>query len=236
MRIFRVSLIEGALSARGMAVIVDVYRAMTSAAVILAGRARELVFVTDVDAALRLRAAGRVDLCAGEVEGLRPPGFDFGNSPHELSGARLDGLRVVLSTRAGTAGLEAAAGASRRFAGAFVNAGATAALLRRLAPAEVTLAAMGWSGARRTTEDETCADLLNSLLTGASPDARAAVEHVRRDPESAKFGDPARPWFHAEDREIALDVDRFDFAVEAVASPDGLLTAHAIRPDPEACT
>ncbi len=182
--------------------------------------------------ALRLRESGRVDLCAGEVEGRRPPGFDFGNSPHELSGARLDGLRVVLSTRAGTAGLEAASGASRRFTGAFVNAGATAAILRKLAPEEVTLAAMGWSGTRRTAEDEACADLLNDLLAGNPSDAGKAVDRVRSDPESAKFGDPARPWFHAEDREIALDVDRFDFAVEAVASADGLLTAHIIRPDP----
>lgn len=231
MRIYRVSLLEGARGARGATVIVDVYRAMTSAAVILAGRARELVFVTDVEAALRLRESGRVDLCAGEIEGRRPPGFDFGNSPCELSSARLDGLRVVLSTRAGTAGLEAAAGASHRFAGAFVNAGATAAMLRRIAPAEVTLAAMGWSGSRRTAEDEACAGLLSDLLAGIPADAHNVVDRVRRDPESAKFGDPARPWFHAEDREIALDVDRFDFAVEAVASADGLLTANAVRPD-----
>ncbi len=234
MRIHKVSLLDGARGARGATVIIDVYRAMTSAAVILAGGARELVFVTDVETALGLRDAGRVDLCAGEIDGKRPDGFDFGNSPHELTAADLRDRRVVLSTRAGTAGLEAAAGASRRFGGAFVTLSATVAVLRRTGADEVTVVAMGWSAARRTVEDETCADLLCDLLAGQTPDTRAAIKCVRHDPESAKFGDPARPWFHAEDREIALDIDRFDFAVEAVPTADGLLAARIVRPGIEA--
>lgn len=228
MRIHKVSLLDGARSARGATVIIDVYRAMTSAAVILAGGARELLFVTDVPSALALRSRGRADLCAGEIDGRRPTGFDFGNSPHELAAADLRGRRIVLSTRAGTAGLEAASGASRRFCGAFVTLSATVGALRRTGADEITLAAMGWSAARRTAEDEACADLLAALLAGTPADPAAVLARVRADPESAKFGDPARPWFHAEDRVIALDVDRYDFAIEAVPTSDGLLAARAV--------
>jgi hypothetical protein len=31
--------------------------------------------------------------------------------------------------------------------------------------------------------------------------------------EAARFHDPSRPYLHPEDLEIALDIDRFDFAV-----------------------
>jgi len=233
MRVRKVSLLDGARSARGATVVIDVYRAMTSAAVILAGGARELLFVTDVAAALALRARGRADLCAGEIDGKRPDGFDFGNSPRELAAADLRGRRIVLSTRAGTAGLEAAAGASRRFCGAFVILTATVGALRGSGADEVTLAAMGWSGARGTAEDETCADLLAALLAGTPADTDAALARVRADPESAKFGDPARPWFHAGDLDIALDVDRYAFAIEAVATGEGLLAARAVAPRTE---
>lgn len=233
MRVHKVSLLDGARSARGATVVIDVYRAMTSAAVILAGGARELLFVTDVPSALALRARGRADLCAGEIDGKRPDGFDFGNSPHELAAADLRGRRIVLSTRAGTAGLEAASGASRRFCGAFVTLSATVAVLRRTGAGEVTLAAMGWSGARRTAEDETCASLLAARLAGAPVDAADVLARVRADPESAKFGDPAQPWFHAEDLEIALDVDRYAFAIEAIPTADGLLSARAVAPGEE---
>jgi 2-phosphosulfolactate phosphatase len=230
MRIHKVSLLDGARTARGATVIIDVYRAMTSAAVILAGGARELLFVTDVPSALALRTRGRADLCAGEIDGRRPPDFDFGNSPHELAFADLRDRRIVLSTRAGTAGLEAAAAASRRFGGAFVTLSATVEVLRQTGAGEITLAAMGWSAARRTVEDEACADLLAARLAGTQADTAAALARVRADPESAKFGDPARPWFHAEDREIALDIDRYAFAIEAVPTADGLLAARTVEP------
>ena len=48
----------------------------------------------------------------GEVDGRRPDGFDYGNSPFEASSVDFAGKSVVQSTRAGTVGT-AAAGAAR---------------------------------------------------------------------------------------------------------------------------
>lgn len=229
MRVIVDSLLEGARRAEGTAVIVDVYRAMTTAAVILSRGARRLWMVPDVDEALSLRRSGAADVCAGEVGGIPPTGFDFGNSPHHLSHADLAGKTVVLSTRAGTTGVAAAARAERWFTGALVNAGATASAIRALAPGLVTIVAMGWNADTRTDEDERTARFLRDRIEGRPADADAVRRAILAAPESQKFGDPARPWFHIGDRDIALDIDRFDFAIEVVPR-DGRL--EAVRVDP----
>lgn len=225
------SLIEGARRAEGVAVIVDVYRAMTSAAVILAGGARHLWMVADIGEALALRATGLADLCAGEVDGIRPPDFDFGNSPWELSRADLAGRSVVLSTRAGTTGIAAATRARRWFTGALVNVSATADAIRALAPGTVSIVAMGWKAGTRTDEDELTAALLRDRIEGRPADADAVRAAILASPESQKFGDPSRPWFHREDREIALEVDRYAFAIEVVRRD---ILFEAVRREPGA--
>ena len=224
MRVIVDSLLEGARRAEGAVVIVDVYRAMTTAAVILSRGARRLWMVPDVDEALSLRRSGAADVCAGEVGGIRPAGFDFGNSPHEILHSDLTGHTVVLSTRAGTTGVAAASRGDRWFTGALVNAGATAAAIRVQVPDLVTIVAMGWNADTRTDEDELTARFLRDRIEGRPVDADTVRRAILAAPESQKFGDPARPWFHPEDRDIALDIDRFDFAIEVVPR-DGRLEA-----------
>src|SRR5882757_6109594 len=96
------SLIAGAERAVGAAVIIDVFRAFTTAAVAFAKGATKIIMVRDVEEALALRAAGVGHLCMGEVGGRAPPGFDFGNSPFEVSQANLEGRTVLQRTSAGT--------------------------------------------------------------------------------------------------------------------------------------
>jgi len=227
-RIATESLLSGARRARGTAVIIDVYRAFTTAAVALARGARRILLVPDVAEALALRERGVGDLCAGEVHGVRPEGFDFNNSPFELSHADIAGRTLILSTRAGTAGAAAATRAERLYAGALVTARATARVIRRAAPECVTLVAMGWEGRRPTDEDARCAEYLRDLLEGRDPDPDRVRAAVLAAPESRKFDDPARPHFRHEDRDIALQVDRFDFAVRIVRE-GGRLAAKAVE-------
>ena len=71
--------------------VIDVFRAFTTAAVALANRASKIITVRSVAEALTLREAGVGQLCMGEVRGRAPPGFDFGNSPFEISGVYFGG-------------------------------------------------------------------------------------------------------------------------------------------------
>jgi 2-phosphosulfolactate phosphatase len=65
----------------------------------------------------------------------------------------------------------------------------------------------------RTDEDELCAMHVRNLLEGRPGDAEAVRRLIRAGSEVALFGDPARPHLHPQDVELALDVDRYDFAV-----------------------
>ena len=46
--------------------------------------------------------------------------------------------------------------------------------------------------------------------------------------EARRFYDPARPYLHREDLDIALDIDRYDFAIR-VQAEDGLPVANTER-------
>ena len=64
------SLLEGAQAAEGTVIIVDVFRAFTTAAVALQRGVSKIIFVADPDDALALREAGKADFCVGEVGGM----------------------------------------------------------------------------------------------------------------------------------------------------------------------
>lgn len=223
------SLLDGVSRSRGTTVIIDVFRAFTTAAVALSRGARHIVLTALPDEALALRARGVGDLCMGEVDGKRPEGFDFGNSPHELSRADVAGRVLIQSTRAGTVGVCAVPHQSPVFAGALVTARATARAIAASGADEVSLVAMGKEGRLRTDEDELCALYLRNLLDGRSPDAAAVAALARSGVDAVKFGDPRYPHFHAGDLEWALRVDAFDFAV-TIAREDGRPVARLLPP------
>ena len=224
MRIRFRSLLVGAREAEGTAVIIDVFRAFTTAAVALSRGADKIILVAEVDKALDMCSRGLGDLCMGEVAGMRPQGFDFGNSPFELSRADVEGKTLIQSTRAGTVGAAAAGNADRIYAGSLVTAEATVKALLRHSPDLVSIVAMGVEGQERSDEDEQCALYIRNLLQGRKPDPDSVRRLILAGAESQKYRDPARPHFHPEDMEIALRIDSIPFAVK-VSREDGMLVA-----------
>ena len=218
------SLLRDARDAQGTVIIIDVFRAFTTAAVAFSRGASKIVLVAEVDEALALRNRGVGELCMGEVDGQRPLGFDFGNSPHELSKADVRGKTLIQSTRAGTVGVSAAANADIIYGGSLVLAEATVKAIRRDAPELVTIVAMGAEGRERTDEDEQCALYLRNLFLGRTPDHTAVRSLILAGQEAQKYGDPERPHFAAEDRDMALRIDSAPFAIR-VTREDGLLVA-----------
>ena len=220
------SLIEGASRAQGTAIIVDVFRAFTTAAIAFTGGADKIILVAEVDEALDLKRRGLGELCMGEVGGIRPEGFDLGNSPFEVAGADVRGKTVIQSTRAGTVGVAAAGRARRIYVCSLVIARATSQAVLRDGPDLVTIVAMGLEGRARTDEDEQCALYLRNLLQGRAPDHDAVRALVLAGEDSLKFDDPAHPQNHPSDRQIALQIDSIPLAIE-VRREDGLLVARA---------
>ena len=230
MQIEIASLRDGAATAGGTVVIIDVFRAFSVAAWAFRRGAEAIVMVDDIETALALKASGRGSLCIGESGGRRPEGFDFGNSPPAIAGAELTGRTLIQATTNGTRGIQAAAGGARRlYTGAFVNAAATArAILADPDASLVTLVAMGVQNRRRATEDEIFALYLRALLLGLSPDddaVRRTVLSLAHPPDPALLasGDS-----NAEDRSYALDIDAADFAIR-VTLEDGVPVARPER-------
>ena len=102
------SLLEGAKNAEGTAVIIDVFRAFTTAPILFSKGAKKLIFVSEISEAIELKKQGVGEICVGEVDGIKPKDFDFGNSPHEVFNANVQNKTIIQSTRAGTVGVVAA--------------------------------------------------------------------------------------------------------------------------------
>jgi len=224
------SLLEGAARATGTVAVIDVFRAFSTAAVMLANGASKIVMVSAVDEALALRNAGIGDFCVGEVGGKPPREFDFGNSPFEASSLDFSGRSIIQRTSAGTQGVVAAASRSDRlYAASLVTAEATVRAMLAGSPAHISLVAMGENGIKRTDEDEVCAIHLRNRLEARPGDREAVRRLILASGEVGRFHDPARPYLHPEDVDIALDLDRYDFAVR-VRIEDGRPVARIETP------
>jgi 2-phosphosulfolactate phosphatase len=87
---------------RSVCIVVDVLRASSSIVTLLGGGARPVIAAGSIDDARALREQLPDYLLCGEVGGLPPPGFDYGNSPDEFSRAPLEGRGAILATSNGT--------------------------------------------------------------------------------------------------------------------------------------
>jgi len=101
--------------------VVDVLRATTTIATLLARGARDVELVGSVEEAIARRDALPDTFACGEVGGLPPPGFEYGNSPAEFAALTCTGRTAILYTSNGTRALRRVASAPAVFAGALVN-------------------------------------------------------------------------------------------------------------------
>jgi 2-phosphosulfolactate phosphatase len=230
--------LENCAAASGMVVVIDVLRAFSTAAYAFAAGASEILLVGTVEEALELRRRFPHALLMGEVNGLPIPGFDFGNSPSELVGRGLSGLRLIQRTSAGTQGVVRSQGAGTLLAASLVCARATANWIAARRPQVVSFiitgarpagALPGWP-ATQGEEDLACADYIRTILEGAAADPVEAARRVRQSPTGRVFADPQRPQFPAADLDLCTAVDRFDFAMQ-VTRRDGLLVLRPVLID-----
>lgn len=151
-------------------VVVDALRA-TSTIATLFQQGLDRLFVTDqIDLA---RATGALESAVlfGEVGGLRPEGFDFGNSPVEANTAVVAGRAGVLFTSNGTRVLCQLAGRGAVFTGALANAGAVARAVGGFP--RVAIVCAGTAYARRfALEDFVAAGTIVRRLLAAVPTAQ----------------------------------------------------------------
>ena len=212
---------------QGTVVVIDVLRAFSTAAYAFAAGAESITLVGTVAEALALREQMPGSLVMGEVGGLPVEGFDFSNSPVDLTKRDLSDRHLIQRTSHGTQGLVRSLQAEYLLAGSLVCASATARLIQRWPAETVTFVLTGVEPDGAGDEDAACADFIEAVLRGEHPDPAVYIRRVRESVPGRIFSDPAQPEYPAADLDACAQVDRFNFAMP-VEKEDGRLVMRAV--------
>jgi len=221
MKIEILEFVEGAEKAKGIVVIIDVFRAFSVACYAFEAGAVQYIAVGDTDSAFTLQKKYSNSVLIGERNEKKIEGFDLGNSPTEIIQSDLKGCTVIHTTTAGTHGLVNAENASVLLTGSFVNAGAIVKYICSLNPEFVSLVAMGYRAKISADEDLLCARLISERLMGRPHDFDKEISDLKIKsgsrffiPENIEFSPPT-------DFFLCTMLDRFDFILKAEKRLDG---------------
>lgn len=206
--------------AQGLCVVIDVLRAFTTAAFAFAAGAEEIIFVSSLEEAFQKYHSDNDLTLMGESYGKPVAGFHFGNSPAEIEHISLKGRRIVQRTSAGTQGVVGCRHADHLLVSSFVVAEATIERIKELSPGQVSFIV---TGTQNGDEDLALAEYLMARLEGKNPSLDSYLERVRQSPGGKIFADPANLEFLEKDLELALQANRFSFAMEITKIQDDLV-------------
>ena len=220
MQIEILQIISGAKKAKGLTVIIDVFRAFSTACYVMAAGAEKIIPVEHVGDAFKLKNEIDGAILMGERQERKVKGFDFGNSPSHILGQDFSGRTVIMTTSSGTRGIANARLADKIITGSFVNANAVISYIRKKNPIEVSLVCMGYEGHTPTQEDTFFAEYVRDILLGKNVDFEKMKE-ILRTGDGARLLDPANhEWSPATDFDLCLDLDRFDFVLSIEKEKD----------------
>ena len=202
--------LETCHEATGVVIVIDVLRAFSTAAFAFSRGAREILPVSRVEEALELKAQLPNSTALGEVGGLAPEGFNFGNSPTQIREQDFTGLTLIQRTGAGTQGAVRCKKADILVAASFVVASSTIKYVSKLEPEDVTFVI---TGIYNNDEDLACAQYLEALMKGVQPDPNLLSNGYINSRDALQHLDPALPDFPLSDLDHCTQIDRFDFAM-----------------------
>lgn len=221
MKIEILEFIEGAQKAKGVAVIIDVFRAFSVSCYAFDAGAVQIIATADANRAFQLKKKYSNSVLVGERDEKKIEGFDYGNSPSEIIRNDLTGKTVIHTTTAGTKGLVNALNADVVMAGSLVNTGAIVRYIKTINPEYVSLVAMGYRATVSAEEDLLCAELIASGLNDQVSLSEERISELRHtsgkrffNPDNIDFSPPS-------DFFLCTMRDRFNFVLKAETRYDG---------------
>jgi len=207
-------LLDGARKAQGLTVIIDVFRAFSTACYAYGSNIQRIYPVGDLEKAYQLKQQNPEYILVGERNEQKPEGFDYGNSPSQLMTGNLSGKTMVHTTSSGTQGIANAMHADEILTGSFVNAQAIIDYIRKQNPARVSLVCMGYSCQYPTDEDTLLAVYIKNELEGIPNDFQAMVEQIRKGDGARFFAREKQDWAPVADFDLCLSLNRFNFVLK----------------------
>jgi 2-phosphosulfolactate phosphatase len=223
MNIQILQLVDGAKQARGLAVVIDVFRAFSTACYATGQGAEKIIAVGDLDTAFSLKKKHPEYILMGERDEKIVSGFDFGNSPSQIEHIDFTGKTIVHTTSSGTQGLVSVVHADKIITGSFVNANAIVRYIQANSPEQVSLVCMGYATERPVEEDTYCAEYIRNSLQGLQTDYDSMTDNIRETSGARFFLADSQDHAPSTDFYLCLDLDRFDFVLQATQLSEGIM-------------
>lgn len=207
-------LIEGAKQAKGLTVIIDVFRAFSLECYLYDMDVKQIRPVGTIEEAFSLRNHIKNSILIGERYGKKCDGFDYGNSPSSIRKKDMAGKTIIHTTSAGTQGIINAVHASEIITGSLVNAKAVAEYIIAKQPQTVSLVCMGNGGVRPAPEDELCAEYIKSILEGREfTDLEQKVNNLKYNGGEHFFDQSRQDIFPEADFYMCIKYNMFPFVI-----------------------
>jgi 2-phosphosulfolactate phosphatase len=213
--------LEDADQATGLVVVIDVFRAFSTACYLFAAGVKKIIPVADIDLAYQLKKENPEFILVGERNGKIQPGFDFGNSPWQIRDFDWKDKTIIHTTTSGTQGIIKAKEAKEIITGSFVNAQAIVNYINNKKPEAVSFICTYTANEHIANEDLLCARYLKKALLKEKNDFNKTVENLKRDGFANHFFDPGIISHPVEDFDLCMQLDKFNFVLEAHGKKEG---------------
>lgn len=220
MKVEILEFIEGAQRAKGVAVIIDVFRAFSVGCYVFDAGAVRLIATGSVDAAFLLKKKYLNSVLVGERDEKKIEGFDFGNSPTEILKSDFNSKTAIHTTTAGTNGLVNAVNADMVITGSIVNAGAVVRYIKTHGPEHVSLVAMGYRATISAEEDILCAEIIKAGLEDKKISFEDRISDLKNSSGRRFFNIENLDFSPPTDFFLCTMQDRFNFILKAERRPD----------------
>ena len=210
-----VKVLHDAKEAKGLAVIIDVFRAFTVEPYIINNNAKKLIIVGDKQFAYNLKQQNPSYILIGERNGIKLPNFDYGNSPSNIENIDFSSKTVVHTTSCGTQGIVRAINADEIITGSLVNLNAIVEYIKKSNYTDVSLVALARESEDPFPEDQICAEYIKALLENEDISIFANQITALRNTSGSKFFDKEKQKdFPERDFYLCTELNKFNFVLK----------------------
>lgn len=225
-----VKIIHDAKQATGLAIIIDVFRAFTVEPYLIYNGVEKIIPVGDKEIAYNLKEQNKGYILIGERNGIKLPGFDFGNSPSQIKNIDFSKKVVIHTTSCGTQGIVNAINASEIITGSLVNASAIVKYIKQNNFEDISIVSMSRPKEFPSDEDELCARYIKSMLEdNLLENLEDEVENLKLTSGKKFFDSSNEEIFPKEDFYLCVELNKFDFVLRVNKDIEGMFYIEKIE-------